>query len=269
MRALCVLAWGALFATLVAAQAPRAEILVLGTFHMASPGRDLHNTQVDDVLSAKRQEEMAQIIAVLKRFRPTKIAVESNVSTRRAAQQYTDYLAGKYVLSRDETDQIGFRLARELGHSTIYAVDEDGDFPFLRVRNFAIAAGLRPTFDSVQAAVGVRVRAESEFLRTHTLLEMLERLNADTSVTRAMGEYYSGFVPFGEPYEYAGPDLLASWYQRNIRIYHNIRRLIDSPAERILVIYGSGHLGWLQQSAANDPGVRLRKLSELTALDRR
>ncbi len=31
------------------------------------------------------------------------------------------------------------------------------------------------------------------------------------------------------------------------------------------VIYGAGHLGWLQQDAANDPSVKLRKLSEFVA----
>jgi hypothetical protein len=66
----------------------------------------------------------------------------------------------------------------------------------------------------------------------------------------------------GEPGDYAGPDLLASWYQRNIRIYNNIAAIIESPNERVLVIYGAGHLGWLRQDVANDPAMRLRKLSE-------
>ena len=37
----------------------RPEILVLGTFHMANPGHDIHSTQVDDVLAPKRQQEIA------------------------------------------------------------------------------------------------------------------------------------------------------------------------------------------------------------------
>lgn len=75
-------------------------------------------------------------------------------------------------------------------------------------------------------------------------------------------------VPYGEPYEYAGPDLVAAWFQRNIRIYRNIIALIDSPNERILAIYGSGHLGWLQQSVANDGTARLRNLADLTTKQR-
>jgi hypothetical protein len=107
------------------------------------------------------------------------------------------------------------------------------------------------------------VNAQNEYLRSHTVLEMLEYMNSDAQSTQAVAEYFE-LVRFGEPWEYAGPDLLASWYQRNIRIYHNIVKLIESPNERILVIYGAGHLGWLRQNVANDARVRLRTLSELT-----
>ena len=56
----------------------RAEVLVLGTYHMANPGRDIVNMQVDDVLAPKRQAEIAEVMAVLQKFRPTKIAVEGS-----------------------------------------------------------------------------------------------------------------------------------------------------------------------------------------------
>src|SRR6266576_5647931 len=79
----------------------RPEILVLGTYHMANPGHDIHNMQADDVLSPKRQQELTQLIEVLKRFHPTKIAIEAEVGNQRVPQQYSDYLAGKYVLSRN------------------------------------------------------------------------------------------------------------------------------------------------------------------------
>jgi hypothetical protein len=93
------------------------------------------------------------------------------------------------------------------------------------------------------------------------VLETLRYVNADSTVAKDMSWYYA-IVRLGEPYEYAGPDLLASWYQRNIRIYHNIVALIASPADRVLVIYGFGHLGWLRQNVANDPNVRLRTLAD-------
>ena len=48
----------------------RPEILVLGTYHMLNPGRDVYNMQADDVQSPKRQQEIAQLIEVLEEISP-------------------------------------------------------------------------------------------------------------------------------------------------------------------------------------------------------
>jgi uncharacterized protein DUF5694 len=244
--------------------AARPEILILGTYHMANPGHDIHNMQADDVLSTKRQQDIAQLIEVLKRFHPTKIAIESDVTSQHLQKEYADYLAGKYKLSRNEIDQIGYRLARELGHKAVYPVDVDGDFPWQRVVNYAKANGMSDKFDANNAGFGTMVKEQGDFLATHTVLETLQLMNSDARVARDMGLYFS-IVRYADPFEYAGPDLLAAWYQRNIRIYRNIVALADSPTDKILVIYGAGHLGWLRQNVSNDPSVQLRKLSDLTA----
>jgi len=39
--------------------------------------------------------------------------------------------------------------------------------------------------------------------------------------------------------------------------------LVESPNDRLLVIYGAGHLGWLRQDVDNDASVKLKKLSDL------
>lgn len=242
----------------------RPEILVLGTYHMANPGHDIHNMQADDVLLPKRQQEITELVEILKKFQPTKIAIEAGVGSQRVAQQYSDYLAGKYTLSRNEIDQIGYRLAKELGHQAIYPVDVDGDFPWLPLVDFAKAHGLETKLNALNASVDTMVRQQGEYLASHSVLQTLEFMNSDARVAQDMAFYWRA-VRFGEPYDYAGSDLLAAWYQRNIRIYHNIVALADSPSDRILVIYGSGHLGWLRQDVTYDPAVRLRKLEDLTA----
>jgi len=248
----------------VAQSQPSPEILILGTYHMANPGHDVFNMEADDVLLPKRQKDITQLIEVLKKFRPTKIAIESDIWSKNRTQQYADYVAGKFTLSRNEIEQIGFRIAKEMGHPAIYPVDVDGDFPMGRVTNYAKANGRQQQFDAAMSGWGTLVKEQGEFLRTHTILETLEFMNSDERASRDKGLYYS-IVRYGDSSDYAGADLLAAWYQRNIRIYQNIVRLIDSQNERILVVYGSGHLGWLRECAASDPSVKLRKLSDLTA----
>jgi len=212
---------------------------VLGTYHMANPGHDIHNMQADDVLSPTRQQEITQLTQVLKTFHPTKIAIEAEVGSQRVAQQYSDYLAGKYALSRNEIDQIGYRLAKELGHRTIYPIDVDGDFPWQRVVNYAKANGISDKFEAINAGWGTMVKEQGDFLGSHTVLETLEFMNSDSRPARDMALYFA-LVRYGDPYDYAGSDLLAAWYQRNIRIYRNIVALIDSPAEKILVMMPVG-----------------------------
>ena len=243
------------------ADTAKPEILVVGTYHMNNPGHDIFNTQADDVLVPKRQAEIVELLEALKKFRPTKVAIESTVYDDTRKKQYAEYLAGQRTLTRNEIEQVGFRLAKELGQNDIYPVDCDGDFPWQRLINFAKAKGLSPQFDQLLAEIGAMVGRQNEFLHSHTILETLLAMNADDWVALDVGFYYRE-AHFGEVGDYAGPDLLTSWYQRNMRIYNNIVSLIGSPNERILVIYGSGHLGWLRQAAANDPSVRLRKLAE-------
>ena len=238
----------------------RAEVLVLGVYHMANPGRDIFNTQADDVLTTKRQAEIAQLIEVLKKFRPTKIAIESNPGGPRPGQ-YSEYLAGKHTLSRNEIEQLGFRLAKELGHKNIYPVDADGDFPYPRVEKFAKATGRSLELEAINRDFAARVKAQNEYLASHTILETLLYMNADDRIAQELALYFrTGRL--NENGDWAGADLLADWFRRNLRIFGNIVQITDSPNDRVLVIYGAGHLGWLQYNFSHDPNFRLRKLAE-------
>lgn len=151
----------------------RAEVLVLGVYHMSNPGHDIFNMQADDVLAPKRQQEIAQLIEVLKRFHPTKIAIEAGIWSQRAGREYSDYVAGKYTLSRNEIDQIGYRLAKELGHKNVYPVDVDGEFPFQRIVNYAKASGRSKELDALLGEIGGMVKAQNAYLASHTVLETL------------------------------------------------------------------------------------------------
>lgn len=239
----------------------RAEVLVLGVYHMDNPGRDLFNMQADDVLTPKRQAEIAQVVEALKKFQPTKIAVESDVSSDRLPKLYADYLSGKHELTRDEREQLGFRLAKQLGHKAIYPVDADGDFPFQRVVDYAKASNRSKELDVMMGEIGAMVKAQDDYLYSHTVLESLLYMNSAEKVAQDVGFYFREGT-YGEPGDWAGADLLAEWFRRNARIYSNVMQLVESPNERVLVIFGAGHLGWLRQDFAGNPNIRLHTLAE-------
>ena len=241
----------------------RAEVLVLGVYHMANPGSDIFNMQVDDVLQPKRQAEIAQVISTLKRFNPTKIAVERSPGDSHLSKNYSEYLAGTHELTPNEIEQIGFRLAKELGHKTVYGVDADGELPYPRLVKYAQATDRSRELEALMNEIGVMVKAQDSYLASHTILDTLLYMNSDDKVAEDMGFYYRQ-AHFGEPGDWAGADLVSDWFRRNIRIYSNVVQLAETPNERILVIFGAGHLGWLLGSFSNDPTLRLRKLAEFT-----
>jgi hypothetical protein len=240
----------------------RPEVLVLGVYHMANPGSHVVNVEADDVLSSRRQAEIAEVMAVLKTFQPTKITVEADFHDEDViSSRYSHYLNGGHELTRNERQQIGFRLAKELGHTTVYSVDADGDFPFPRVEDYAKTHGHTEEFDALMGELRERAEVWNAYLASHSVLEALLYMNSDGYAAQSLAFDYQ-MAHLGEPWNWAGPDLVTDWFRRNIRIYSNVLQLIDSPDERVLVIFGAGHLGWLRHNFATDPNVRLRKLAE-------
>ena len=79
---------------------------------------------------------------------------------------------------------------------------------------------------------------------------------------RADQELYMDFAQFAGGGEYPGPDLLAEWFRRNVRIFANLRSVITSPEERVLVIYGAGHLYWLQRDVLDSRDLELDRFGD-------
>lgn len=101
----------------------KPKIMILGTFHMGSY-KSLYNTDFDDLMSDKRQKEIMELVDKIKKFKPTKIAVEREYKYEdELNEKYIRYVNGETDLEMHESQQIAFRLAKSLGHKRIYAVD--------------------------------------------------------------------------------------------------------------------------------------------------
>jgi len=74
-------------------------------------------------MTPRRQAELEALVAKLARFKSTKIMVEAPRDQTSTQRDYRNYRIGKHQLTRNETEQIGFRLAHKLGHPTIYPID--------------------------------------------------------------------------------------------------------------------------------------------------
>jgi hypothetical protein len=230
----------------------KPTLVVLGTYHMGTPGNNIVNGKTDDVTTPERQKQMAALVEKLKKFRPTKIVVEIDSEDAAKTQDiYDKYLAGSYQLTKNETNQIGFRLAKDLGHKKVYCVDWS-DFWDDPVINYEKYAKNDPELDKfvkeVYANIKKRIDAEDEKLFKLSIIDQLILLNQPERAEKDHRVYFD-LMRVSRGKDYPGAGYLSWWYRRNLVILDNIIRLTDSPNDRILVIYGVGHNKLLNQFA--------------------
>ncbi len=236
---------------------PWPQVMVLGTVHLDNPGADVVKARIDDVLAEKRQREIEAVVTGLARFAPTKIAIEVTPAYEsRVNDEYRAYLAGSFQLTRDEIHQVGFRLAKALGHSRLYAVDHKLDLDFQTALEFAAEHGQKAELEWFGSVMQKIERYFTDLYARGTVAEILAAQNDDASADDGVA-LYQLMSRIGMDDSYAGADVAADGYKRNLRIYTNVLRLIDSPADRVLVVIGGGHRPLLRQFFLQSPGYEL------------
>lgn len=253
--------WVILGAGLRADAAPAAaptRVLIVGMVHLGSPGLDLVNPEIKDVLGERRQREIREVVERLWAFRPTKIALEALPGAPTMQQRFDQYLAGTYPLKADERDQIGLRLAREMKHTKVYGIDYRMDLDFDKLFRYAQQNGQGALVQAMMSEFESKVKPKlaTDYLEKRSLREILQDANAAEADARGQ-RIYLATLRIGKGNDYPGADLVSRWYRRNHHIAANITRLADAPGERILVLIGAGHGKLLRQFLSEMPGFEV------------
>lgn len=233
----------------------KPTLMVVGSYHFANPGHDVVKSKVTDVSTPERQKQLEELVKRLKKFRPTKIVLECDTEKNAQFQDnFSKYLTGDYKLSINEREQIGFRLAKELGHLKIYCVDwsddspgnqSDYDYVALAAKDKELDGFLKKVFKKWQDEGD----KQDEIFNKLTIIEQFIYLNTPSRMENNHAKNFD-LIRLGRDKEYIGANWVSSWYGRNLKILDNIIRITDSPQERILAVYGFGHLKLLNQLAA-------------------
>jgi len=247
---------------------PPHELLILGTFHFRDAGLDNYRPQFDiDIMSPARQDEVQSLVDRLVMYAPTRVAVEVQPSRQAWLDSlFSAYRAGSYELGSNEVFQIGFRLAARLGHERVYAVDAVRRFyePWVDPDSFAIANGQEALLDPALEAQYTRLHEWEDARKTQvTLAEYLLYLNDPQRALRSHGQYLIGNFEVGQDLEFPGVDSKTAWFNRNLKIFANLQRLVQAEQERLLLIIGAGHLAILRHSAQASPQFQLVELPDV------
>jgi hypothetical protein len=207
-------------------------------------------TEKMDILSDTRQAEIQEVITCLRRFKPTKIALEVLQEKEEALNdEYASYLNGDYALTVNEIDQVGFRLANECGLEQVHAVEwnqDDEGVPDL----MALSEWEDTEEYKAYTKIGEKITSEANtYLQNHSIKDYLLWHNDPQNIARGQ-ELYMKMSLTGSSSNPAGAIWTAKyWYYRNLLIYKNLVNLVSSNEERIFVLYGAAHLHLLLQFA--------------------
>ncbi|WP_421992121.1 DUF5694 domain-containing protein [Qipengyuania sp.] len=238
------------------------QVMVLGMYHFANPGRDVANIEVDDVLAPRRQGEIETLVDTLAQWRPTRIAVENMAEA--PALEMADFDRTEELLKtkRNESIQVGYRLARKLGHEAVYGYDEqpgEGEpdyFPMGKVQAFASEHGGQDLLACLFAEVQAMAAEEQARLPDQTIAESLLTHNDPARVGAMHDRLYYSLLKIGDGDTQPGAELNAYWYMRNAKMFAKID-MIAEPGDRVLVLAGSGHATWLRHFVRRMPGYEL------------
>ncbi|WP_109852230.1 DUF5694 domain-containing protein [Aquimarina sp. AU58] len=232
------------------AQDQKPVISVLGMMHLHNPGADEVNMDIGNIHSDKRQAELKQLIDLVVRFKPTKIAIEATLGdTLWSETYYTKYLNGvleKEISEEDkwrmssETVQVSYPLAKQMGHDKLYPIDAHTEFDTAPVYAYAKQNNQNVQLAEFKELIS-SMQNDMKSISEGSVLDIIKFANSDEFDKNYNQTFYlKHLVSFGKEGNYIGTDVVAKWYFRNLKIFTNLNRIV-TPKDRVLVIYGAGH----------------------------
>lgn len=246
----------------------RAQVFMVGTFHFDYPNLDAHKTADDkkiDVLAEPKKSEVTELVEYIKKFKPTKIAIEATPEWK-AAEKLARYKKGELRDKRDERYQLGMRMAIELKLDTIYSLDA---IPFDEELSKLDTVYFEKLFkdfdfksdDPYRAMFTQWYNYEESLPQKTNLLQYFKHFNSRETHRLGYGAYLIGDFKLDDT---RGADVLSIWwYNRNLRIFRKLQQITQSPQDRILLIFGNGHAAVLRQLLESSPEYKMVEFDSL------
>lgn len=256
----------------------KTKVYLLGTYHMAGTS-DAFKVDVgkDNILSAKRQQELDKLLNILEKSYVEQIYVESEPIRQPYWDSiYASYYKGNQVIMKNEIFQIGMKLAKRLDiHRGVLCVDwhQQGAVNEAEKHYSEYCHKMTELCDSLQLGdsdeftaydrmVMEELNAFNESVPDTDLVEVFKTLNTDNHLKKML---YANITTFLDK-NIEGTGTYYAQYQmmRNYTIYSNIiRNILEERPARALVLYGAGHIQALKSLFEAHPAIEVVMFDEL------
>ena len=161
---------------------------------------------------------------------------------------------------RADLSLLGFQLAKQFSHPRVYLADHPSNMDIGAVLAAAQASGDQRFMGWFQGAM-TEAQALMDAQARMSVRDALAMLN-EPALQDKSRELYLQLARVRDAKGFVGAEVLAEWYRRNFCIFANIAKAIDSPGDRVLVLFGQGHAPYLRELVRSSPDLELVEPNE-------
>lgn len=253
-------------------QQPKIKVLLMGSFHFAQTDSSY------DVLNDQHQKSIEDLCKIIAKQKPAKIFVERQPEyefRNKIDSLYQIYVKKNQFPGKNEIYQVGFRLAKKLGHSKVYQCDHPGQYGryYRQVNEYAAANNQEAVLAGEKKGAMIRYDElvnEDSIMQNSSLLDYLKWINSEKVMSTSHASYITNYTQIGSTdfYNYddddtlIGAELTADWYRRNIMIYAKVINQVAYDEPSILILIGADHVPILEYLFETNPYFEVVAASE-------
>lgn len=253
---------------------PRIKVYLLGTFHFSQ------TDSTYNVLDEKHQQSIQKLCQIIAKQQPDKVFIE-----RQPEYEFQNKIDSLFTLfskmksrklrAKNELVQVGFRVAKMLGHKKVYQCDHPGRYGSLYSNSLQYAKTNNQIGYLDATVQGTAVREddlvnEDSLMQNSTLLEYIKWINSDAVMSTSHASYVSNYPLVGSKdfYNYddddtlVGAEVIADWYRRNIMIYTKMINQLSFDEKAIFLIMGGDHIPILRHLFESNPNFEVDEIED-------
>ena len=236
------------------------EITLVGTMHIATDNKVDVVHLSDEDKTVYSDQDFEQFVHLLAEYEPDQIFVEIPATAQRKLDAlYKHYIQGEHALQYNETEQIAFRLAKQLQHEKLWAIDWNESLPHIPDIDDLSSD---PAFQCIMEKADAQMQLFSTAMKEKSMMEAFLLLNSEEQ-TKKNHELYTDIMMMDNASAFEW--VATYWYYRNLKMAQNIRSSLKETSTKVLVLCGAAHNYLLKQFLSEVAGYTVGNFGEVRA----
>ena len=228
------------------------EILLVGTIHLGDTA-DM-NTLSDEDKSKYADVHFEQLAIDIAKFQADQVFIEYPIDLQKQLNSIYRSVEVNEGFKENEIYQIGFRLAKKLGHVAVYAVDWNEQPEESYNLDFVAEGKSKAEFEEIMNRVKIVLEKLSTIIQHGDIIELYKYINSQEYILNDH-KVYLDLMQLDD--EIAFEWISKYWYYRNLRIVRNIKKSILPETKRAVILYGGGHNYLIKQLLEDDQSIKV------------